>query len=144
MLSPFLDERQRRLMLAVEASELGRGGVSALAGATGAARSTIQAGMRELAGEVVDTPLPVGRSRQAGAGRKKATVADPDLVAAIDALVDPDSRGDPESPLRWTLKSTRQLADVVSAAGHPVSSRTVAHILESDLSFSLQANRKSL
>ncbi len=144
VVSRFLDERQRRLLLAAEANELGRGGVSALAGATGAARSTIQAGMRELAGEVVEEPLRVGRSRQPGAGRKKATVADPDLVAAIDALVDPDSRGDPESPLRWTLKSTRQLADAATAAGHPVSSRTVAHILDADLSFSLQANRKSL
>ncbi len=88
--------------------------------------------------------MPVGRSRRAGAGRKKATVADGELVAAIDALVDPDARGDPESPLRWTLKSTRQLADAATAAGHPVSSRTVAHILETDLRFSLQANRKSI
>jgi len=144
VLCPHLDERQRRLLLAAEANELGRGGVSALAGATGAARSTIERGVRELAGEVVEMPLPVGRSRRAGAGRKKATVADAELIAAIDALVDPDSRGDPESPLRWTLKSTRQLADAVSAGGHPVSSRTVAHILEADLRFSLQANRKSL
>lgn len=144
VLCPYLDERQRRLLLAAEANELGRGGVSALAVATGAARSTIQTGMRELAGQLVETALPVGRSRQAGAGRKKATVADPELIAAIDALVDPDSRGDPESPLRWTLKSTRQLADAATAAGHPVSSRTVAHILETDLRFSLQANRKSL
>ncbi len=143
-LCPYLDERQRRLLLAAEASELGRGGVSALALATGSARSTIERGVRELGGEVVGTALPVGRSRRAGAGRKKATVADAELVAAIDALVDPDARGDPESPLRWTLKSTRQLADAVSAAGHPVSSRTVAHILETDLRFSLQANRKSV
>ncbi|MHB1555505.1 MAG: ISAzo13 family transposase [Acidimicrobiales bacterium] len=143
-LCSHLDERQRRLLLAAEAIELGRGGVSALALATGSARSTIERGVRELAGEVVGTALPVGRSRRAGAGRKKATVADAELVAAIDALVDPDARGDPESPLRWTLKSTRQLADAVSAAGHPVSSRTVAHILETDLRFSLQANRKSV
>jgi hypothetical protein len=143
-LCPHLDERQRRLLLAAEANELGRGGVSALAGATGAARSTIERGVRELVGEVIETPLAVGRSRRAGAGRKKATVADAALVAAIDALVDPEARGHPESPLRWTLKSTRQLADAVTTAGHPVSSRTVAHILETDLRFSLQANRKSL
>ena len=118
--------------------------MSALAVATGVARSTIERGARELAGEIIDTPLPVGRSRRAGAGRKKATVADAELVAAIDALVDPDARGHPESPLRWTLKSTRQLADAVTATGHAVSSRTVAHILETDLRFSLQANRKSL
>jgi hypothetical protein len=109
--------------------------------ATGAARSTIQAGMRELAGEAT---VASGGSRRAGAGRKNATVADPGLVAVIDALVDPDARGDPESPLRWTLKSTRQLADAASASGHPVSSRTVAHVLADDLGFSLQANRKTL
>ena len=144
VLGPHLDERQRRLLLAAEANELGRGGVSALALATGAARSTIQAGMRELAGDQAETVLPRGRSRRPGAGRKKATVADPGLAAAIEALVEPDTKGDPESPLRWTLKSTRQLADVLSAAGHETSSRTVAHVLEDDLGYSLQANRKSL
>jgi hypothetical protein len=143
-LSGYLDERQRRLLLAVEAKELGRGGVSALSNTTGAARSTIQAGMRELSGELVEDALPAGRSRRAGAGRKKAVVADGGLADAIEALVEPDTRGDPESPLRWTLKSTRQLADAVTAAGHPVSSRTVAHILEDDLGYSLQANRKAV
>ena len=118
--------------------------MSALAAATGAARSTIERGARELSGEALDISLAVGRSRRAGAGRKRATVADAELVGAIDALVDPEARGHPESALRWTLKSTRQLADAATAAGHPVSSRTVAHILESDLHFSLQANRKSL
>ena len=143
VLCPYLDERQRRLLLAVEAIELGRGGLSALAEATGAARSTIRAGLAELAGETAQSVLGRGRSRRPGAGRKKATVADTGLVAAIDALVEPDSRGDPESPLRWTLKSTRQLAEAVSSAGHSASSRTVAHILEEE-GFSLHANRKRL
>ncbi len=143
-LCPHLDERQRRLLLAVEAAELGRGGLSALALATGAARSTIQAGTKELAGEVGEaSPLPRGRSRRPGAGRKKATVADPGLASAIEALVEPDARGDPESPLRWTLKSTRQLADALNASGHSTSSRTVAHVMQDDLGYSLQTNRKS-
>ena len=142
-LCPFLDERQRRLLLAVEANELGWGGLSALADTTGVARSTIRSGVAELAGGTVEPVLGRGRSRRPGAGRKKATVADGGLAAAIETLVEPDSRGDPESPLRWTLKSTRQLADAVSSAGHRVSSRTVAHVLEG-LGYSLHANRKSV
>ena len=104
VLSGHLDERQRRLVLAVEASELGRGGVTALAVATGVARTTIQAGLRELAGGASSAKLAVGRSREPGAGRKKATVSDPGLAQAIEALAEPDAKGDPESPLRWTLK----------------------------------------
>lgn len=143
-LAPHLNERQRRLLLAVEASELGRGGLSALADLTGYARSTIQAGLADLASEPDDNALPVGRSRQPGAGRKKATVSDPQLAAALEALVDPDARGDPESPLRWTLKSTRNLADELTSQGHQASSRTVAHLLEDELGFSLQSNRKTV
>jgi hypothetical protein len=139
-----LNERQRRLLLAAEAKELGRGGVTALARLTGAARSTIQAGLRELAHEAVEVSLPAGRTRRLGGGRKKVTVADPGLASAIEALVEPDARGDPESPLRWTLKSTRNLADELTARGHPASSRTVAHVLEDELGFSLQANRKTV
>jgi len=145
VLAPHLNERQRRLLLGAEAVGLGRGGVSALALATGAARSTIQAGIQELAGEAADVvALERGRSRRAGAGRKKATVADPELASAIEAIVEPDAKGDPESPLRWTLKSTRQLADALTAAGHATSSRTVAHVLVDELGYSLQANRKSI
>jgi hypothetical protein len=139
-----LNERQRRLLLAVEATELGRGGVSWLSRATGAARSTIQAGMRELAGEPDEDRAAAGRTRRPGGGRKPATVSDPALAAAIEALVEPDARGDPESPLRWTLKSTRNLADQLAGEGHRASSRTVAHILEDELGFSLQANRKTV
>ena len=143
-LEPYLDELQRRVMLAAEAGELGRGGVTALALATGVARTTIQAGMRELTGEGVGEELPRGRARRPGGGRKKATVSDTGLAAAIEALAEPDAKGDPESPLRWTLKSTRQIADALSASGHPASSRTVAHVMAEDLHYSLQANRKSV
>ncbi len=144
VLAGDLDERQRSLVLAVEATELGRGGVSALAVATGVARTTIQAGVRELSGGTGRAGLALGRSRQAGAGRKKATVADPGLADAIEALAEPDAKGDPESPLRWTLKSTRQIAAAVSASGHRASSRTVAHVMARELRYSLQANRKNL
>ena len=143
-LADHLDERQRRLVLAVEATELGRGGVSALAVAAGVARTTIQAGLRELAGETGSAVLALGRSRQSGGGRKKATVSDPGLAQAIEELAEPDAKGDPESPLRWTLKSTRQIAAVLSDSGHPASSRTVAHVMAGELRYSLQANRKNL
>jgi hypothetical protein len=103
---PHLDERQRRLLLAAGASELGRGGISRLARATGASRQTVHTGLAELDGRV---PL-TGRVRRPGGGRKRRRDTDPGLVSALEALVDPDTRGDPESPLRWTSKSTRQLA----------------------------------
>ncbi len=131
-------------MLAVEATGLGRGGVTALAAATGVARTTIQAGLRELAGGAGPAVLARGRSRQPGGGRKRATVLDPGLADAIEALAEPDAKGDPESPLRWTLKSTRQIADALSASGHRASSRTVAHVMVDELRYSLQANRKNL
>lgn len=86
--------------------------------------------------------LPKGRSRRAGGGRKRAAQKDPGLSAALDALVDPETRGDPESPLRWTCKSTRQLASTLTAQGHPVSDRTVARLLH-EAGYSLQANAKT-
>ena len=116
-----LDERQRRLLWAVEAAELGRGGTSRLASARGAARSTIEVGMLDLADRPGEVRLPLGRSRRGGAGRKQATVTDPKLVTVIDTLV--DVRGDCESLLRWTRKSTRQLADAAGPSGHTLSSR---------------------
>lgn len=138
-LAPHLNERQRRLLLAAEASELGRGGISAVGRATGAARSTIQAGLRELQ----QPASPAGRARRPGAGRKKASERDPELAEALESLVAPDARGDPESPLRWTCKSTRELASALSRAGHPVSSWTVGQLLH-QLGYSLQANVKTL
>jgi hypothetical protein len=118
---------------------LGYGGVSAVASATGLARNTIATGIRE-----VQTParLPPDRIRYPGAGRKSLTHVDADLLPALDALVDPATRGDPESPLRWTCKGTRRLADELTRQGHSVSPGTVARLLR-EAGYSLQANRKT-
>ena len=136
---PHLNERQRRLLLGAEARELGWGGVTAVAQVAGVSRTTVT-----LAVSDVESPpkLQEGRSRRAGGGRKRALQKDPALAAALDALVDPATRGDPESPLRWTCRSTRNLAAALTAAGHPVSERTVAALLAQD-GFSLQANAKT-
>src|ERR1035437_3621539 len=136
---PHLSERQRRLLLGVEARELGWGGVSSVARVAGVARSTVTVAVAELE---VPTRVPEGRSRRVGGGRKSSVEKDPGLVGALDALVDPGTRGDPESPLRWTCKSTRQLARTLTAAGHPVSDRTTASLLHQG-GYSLQANAKT-
>ena len=110
-LDSVLDERSRRRWAATEAREYGYGGVSAVAVATGLARDTISAGLRELEYHEQHPDEPVAQSlRQPGAGRKRLTESDPTLVAALEALVEPLTRGDPQSPLRWTCKSTRRLA----------------------------------
>jgi transposase len=137
VLRPYLDERQRRLVLAAEAAELGRGGIKAVALATGVHPDTVTKGVRELEGG----GEPSGRVRAPGGGRKPASETDPELVPALRTLVEPQTRGDPESPLVWTSKSTKNLADALSAAGHPVSDRTVARMLRAQ-GFSLQANAK--
>ena len=136
-LRPHLDERQRRLLLGVEAQRLGRGGIKAIAEATGVHPDTIARGVRELDG----LPEPVARVRAPGGGRKKLTESDPELMSELKALVDPETRGDPMSPLVWTTKSTRNLAGALTAAGHRVSDRTVARMLRA-MGFSLQANAK--
>lgn len=136
---PQLNERQRRGLLGAEARELGFGGVSAVARVAKVARSTVTTAVAELERSEVLEP---GRSRRAGGGRKSATIADPGLAAALDALVDPVTRGDPMSPLRWTAKSTLSLAETLSASGHPVSDQTVAGLLR-DAGYSLQANSKT-
>ena len=136
-LRPYLDERQRRLLLGAEAAELGRGGIKAVALATGVHPDTVAKGVRELEGGVE----PAGRVRAPGGGRKPATENDPGLAPALRTLVDPQTRGDPESPLVWTTKSTRNLADALAGGGHPVSDRTVARMLRAQ-GFSLQANVK--
>jgi transposase len=130
-------------LAAAEAQELGYGGVSAVARATGFARDTIQLGLRELAyrQQHPEEPTPA-RLRKTGGGRKQLTQADPELVPALEALVEPLTRGDPESPLRWTCKSTRKLADELSRHGHEVGYRTVAWLLH-EAGYSLQANRKT-
>jgi Rhodopirellula transposase DDE domain len=140
-LAPLLDERSRRQWAAVEAKELAWGGVTTVAAATGLSRTTIAAGLRELCEQTAD-PVPTPRLRRPGGGRKVLEVADPGLRDALDALIDPATRGDPESPLRWTCKSTRRLAQELSRQGHPVSDRTVAALLI-DLGYRLQANRKT-
>ena len=139
-LSPYLDERQRRLWLGVEAREAGHGGVTAVARATGMSRPTVAKAIRELS-EPAES-LPQGRVRRAGGGRKPITQTDPQLVSALETLVDPVTRGDPESPLRWTSKSTRTLADTLTAQGHPVSHSTVGDLLHT-LGYSLQAAVKT-
>ncbi len=135
---PHLDERARRLFAASEARQLGRGGVSLVSRACGLSRVTITKGLRELE----EAPLPAGRVRRAGGGRPMLELGDPDLPERLDALVEPLSRGDPQSPLRWTSKSTRVLATELTAEGHPISHETVAQVLRS-LSYSLQGNRKT-
>lgn len=138
-----LDERARRQWAAAEARELGWGGISTLARATGLARDTIRTGLRELADRAAHPDeLPDPRLRRPGAGRKPLTVLDPQLPHALDALVDPATRGHPETPLRWTCKSTARLAAELTRRGHPVSPRTVAALLHAD-GYSLQANRKT-
>ena len=139
-IAPLLDERQRRRWLGVEARALGRGGVSAVARATGASRTTITAAVAELAGGGEDSAL--GRVRRAGAGRPPVSEREPGVGAALERLVDPATRGDPESPLRWTSKSTRALADELGAQGHSVAPRTVAKLLH-ESGYSLQATRKT-
>ena len=134
-----LSERGRRRWAAVEAVSLGRGGITAVSAATGLGYSTIRRGIGEL--NTGDT-APVGRQRRAGAGRKRMLLVDPGVKAALERLVEPDSRGDPQSPLRWTCKSTRRLAQELTVHGHPVGPTTVRHLLK-EAGYSLQANRKT-
>jgi len=134
-----LDERARRLLLGAGARQLGRGGIKAIAAATGISRDTVGRGAAELeAGVVAD-----GRVRAPGAGRKSAEETDPDLWPALDKLVDPETRGDPMSRLRWTTKSTAKLAGELTAQGHEVSPDTVARLLK-DHDYSLQGNSTTI
>ena len=144
-LSAFLDERMRRLVAAAESAAIGYGGVSLVARATGVSRRAITAGMKELSQqEVSPEPLPAQpRIRRKGAGRKRTVEKDPSLREDLDRLVDPVTRGDPESPLRWTCKSVRKLAEELRREGHAVSYQTVAELLH-EMDYSLQANQKTL
>ena len=134
---PHLDERARRLFAASEARHLGHGGVSVVSRACGLSRVTITKGLRDLDAP----PLPAGRVRRPGGGRPALVVRDPDLPAWLEALVEPLTRGDPESPLRWTSKSTRALAAELAAQQHRVSHEKVAQLLR-ELGYSLQGTRK--
>jgi transposase len=142
-LAPVLDERARRYWAACEAKALGWGGVSAVTQATGISRTTIRSGLGELERTAPDhsTPHPSPRLRRPGGGRKRLTDVDRQLSHDLHALVESTTRGDPESPLLWTCKSCRNLADELAQQGHRVSYRTVTTILH-ELGYSLRANRK--
>jgi transposase len=138
-LGPYLNERQRRLVAAADAQLLGRGGVSEVSGASGLSRTTIYRGLRELQGD----PQPQERVRQTGGGRKQVKHQQPAVLKELEQLVAPTTRGDPMSPLRWTCKSTSKLAAELGRKGYPISARTVARLLQEDLAYSMQANRKT-
>jgi len=135
---PMLDERTRRLTAASEAKALGYGGISLVRRACGLSSKAIRKGIRELeTGE----SWP-GRIRRPGGGRKRITEFDPELVERLEAIIEEETRGDPESPLRWTCKSTRAIAESLTRRHHPVSHTKVAQILH-DQHYSLQGNRKT-
>lgn len=139
LLVPALNERTRRLWAAAEAQTRGRGAISAVARATGVSRRAIAVGLRELQAR---RALADPRVRRPGGGRKSLRHTDPKLLDQLDRLVEPTTRGDPMSPLRWTTKSVRQLAAQLTAQGHPVSHQTVAALLH-EMDYSLQSNRKN-
>jgi Rhodopirellula transposase DDE domain len=142
-LTPFMNEQMRRLWAAAEATALGRGGVAAVSEATGLSRVTIAVGIAEQRRQATGEAVPPLRGlRRPGGGRKRVTHTDRTLLRALESLVDPVTRGDPQSPLRWTCKSTRNLAAALKALGHQVGDRTVARLLQ-DVGYSLQANRKT-
>jgi hypothetical protein len=135
---PHLNERSRRMLAGVEALEIGYGGVSLVSRACGLSRVTVTKAIRELG----DTPMAEGRIRRSGGGRRQLTELDPGLTNALESLVEPLTRGDPMSPLRWTCKSTRALAMELTSAQHPISHEKVAQLLW-EQGYSLQGNRKT-
>ena len=135
---PHLNERSRRMLAAAEAEQIGYGGVSLVSRACGLSRVTIIKGI----GELRAPPLPEERIRRSGGGRWRLVVRDPKLPGLLDSLVEPLARGDPESPLRWTCKSTRTLAGELTGREHPISHEKVAQLLR-DMNYSLQGNRKT-
>jgi transposase len=134
-----LDERSKRLWAASEAISLGWGGIGIVHQATGISEPTIRAGIRELK---LPSKLPLGRCRQSGGGKKKSVLTDTGLVESLNKLIDPVTRGDPMSPLRWTTKSLRHLARELTQMGHPIGITTVRQLLKS-MGYSLQSNRKT-
>ena len=137
-----LDERRRRQWAAAEARDVGWGGISLVARATGLSRPTIMAGLKDLERSAKSRLVAAARVRSPGGGRRTLTQSDPGLLEALERLIDPATRGDPMSPLRWTCKSTAKLAEELTRQKHPVSDRTVAMLLKQS-GYSLQANRKS-
>lgn len=141
---PYMNERTRRIWAAIEATALGYGGVSAVAQATGLSRNTITVGIQELQdyeGEALATALPK-QIRKPGAGRKRVEVVDKTLLDDLESLVEPATRGDPQSPLRWTCKSVNRLAEQLHRMSHAVCAKTVYTLLRS-MGYSLQSNRKT-
>jgi transposase len=138
-LAPALNERARRIWAATEAREAGRGGIAFVTRATDISYSTIVRGLHELKSRTSAEP---GRVRRRGGGRKRTLEKDPDLIADLEALVEPTASGDPETPLRWTSKSVRTLAAYLNSSGHSVSHQLVSELL-SDAGYSLQGNRKN-
>src|SRR6516162_3908166 len=136
---PHLDERQRRLLMGAEARVLGHGGIRLVARAAGVREATVSLGARELEAGAE----PLGRARKPGGGRKRLADLDPGLRPALLALVEPDERGDPMSPLRWTAKSLRVLAGELTRQGHRAGADTVADLLREE-GFSLQGNAKTI
>ena len=146
LLAPILDEKQLRLYVAVEALAIGRGGISLVSQASGVSRPTITSGCKELSEEGARknaTGRASGRIRKAGGGRKRTVDLDKTLRSDLESLIEPVTRGDPESPLRWTAKSVRNLAEDLKALGHKTSHRMIAEMLQ-EMGYSLQANRKIL
>jgi len=141
LLVPEMDERHRRQWAAAEAREIGWGGVSLVAQATGLSRPTIYAGLRDLDRPVAQRAAEGALIRRRGAGRPSLTKTDSGLLAALESLLEPATLGDPMSPLRWTCKSTRHLAEELTRMKHPIGARTVAALLH-EAGYSLQANRK--
>ncbi len=141
LLEGLLDERLRRCVAAAEAETIGRGGIAAVSRATGVSRRAIRVGIAEL--KAPKGKRLVGRVRQPGGGRKRTVDKDPKLLVDLERLIEPTTRGDPESPLRWTCKSVRVLARELNRRGHKTSHRMVAELLH-DLDYSLQANRKTI
>jgi transposase len=138
-LCPVLNERARRRWAATEALAFGQGGISAVARATGLARHTIRAGIQEMRSGAVPA---TARMRRPGAGRKRRVVQDPTLLGDLETLVEPTTRGDPQSPLRWTCKSVRRLASELQTQGHQVSPQLVSELLHA-AGYSLQGTRKT-
>lgn len=133
-----LSEREKRIWAASEAITIGRGGDTIVSEATGISRVTISKGKKEVKGEVV---ISSGRIREAGGGRKRLIKKHPNIVKDLDTMIDPLTRGDPESPLRWTCKSTYKLAEALQAKGHRISQKAVYSLLQ-EMGYSMQSNRK--
>ena len=145
ILTPLLDERLRRFMAAAEAKAIGHGGVTLVSNVTGVSRRAIWAANKELESEKVETgnvSKATNRIRKPGGGRRKTVDKDPELKKNLDSLVNPFTRGDPESPLRWTCKSVRKLANELKEMGHKTSHRMVAELLR-EMGYSLQSNSKT-